>query len=118
MSRSHISYRKPCSHHPPNYLSLTPSTHKVNMPCTIHKDEKEMVDVEEPVRGSIAEPSFQALQRPAASLVQTKPVLQQIKRDPYIFIAHHYVPVLNATVAHLKKRLRGYGWKDILVDSA
>ena len=76
-----------------------------------------MGDVEEPVRGSVAEPSFQALQRPAASLVQTKPVLQQIKRDPYIFIAHHYVPVLNATVAHLKKRLRGYGWKDILADS-
>ncbi|PLB47001.1 histone-lysine N-methyltransferase, H3 lysine-4 specific [Aspergillus steynii IBT 23096] len=50
------------------------------------------------------------------SLVEDIPILNQIKRDPYIFIAHCYVPVLSTTVPHLKKRLKLFSWKDIRCD--
>jgi [histone H3]-lysine4 N-trimethyltransferase SETD1 len=49
--------------------------------------------------------------------IQTKPVLEQIKRDPYIFIAKCYVPVLASTIAHMKKRLKAHDWKDVMADS-
>lgn len=51
-----------------------------------------------------------------SSLVEETPVLGQIKRDPYIFIAHCYVPVLSTTIPHLKKRLKLFNWKDIRCD--
>ncbi|KAI9781394.1 MAG: histone methyltransferase set1 [Geoglossum umbratile] len=51
-----------------------------------------------------------------ATLIQTKPVLEQIKRDPYIFIAKCYVPILGSTIAHLKKRLKAHDWKDVMAD--
>ncbi|KAI2717450.1 hypothetical protein CBS147332_4330 [Penicillium roqueforti] len=50
------------------------------------------------------------------SLVEETPILNQIKRDPYIFIAHCYVPVLSTTVPHLRKRLRLFGYKHIRCD--
>jgi histone-lysine N-methyltransferase SETD1 len=59
-----------------------------------------------------------AAARPPAvqSLVEETPILSQIKRDPYIFIAHCYVPVLSTTVPHLRKRLRLFGYKHIRCD--
>lgn len=57
------------------------------------------------------------LPRPAPpTLIEEKPVLEQIKRDPYIFIAHCYVPVLSTTIPHLKKRLKAFDWKDVRSD--
>lgn len=50
------------------------------------------------------------------SLIEETPILAQIKRDPYIFIAHCYVPVLSTTIPHLKKRLKLFDWKDIRCD--
>jgi [histone H3]-lysine4 N-trimethyltransferase SETD1 len=50
------------------------------------------------------------------SLVEEIPVLNTIKRDPYIFIAHCYVPVLSTTVPHLKKRLKAFDWKAVRCD--
>lgn len=50
------------------------------------------------------------------SLVEEKSILEQIKRDPYIFIAHCYVPVLSTTIPHLKKRLKAFNWKDVRCD--
>ncbi|KAJ5435694.1 Histone lysine methyltransferase SET associated [Penicillium cf. griseofulvum] len=50
------------------------------------------------------------------SLVEETPILSQIKRDPYIFIAHCYVPVLSTTVPHLRKRLRLFAYKHIRCD--
>ncbi|KAL4930583.1 histone methyltransferase SET1 [Aspergillus undulatus] len=50
------------------------------------------------------------------SLIEETPILSQIKRDPYIFIAHCYVPVLSSTLPHLKKRLKVFGWTDIRCD--
>ncbi|KAJ5785734.1 Histone-lysine N-methyltransferase [Penicillium pulvis] len=52
----------------------------------------------------------------AQSLVEDTPVLNQIKRDPYIFIAHCYVPVLSSTLPHLSKRLKLFGYKTIRCD--
>ncbi|KAJ5162844.1 Histone-lysine N-methyltransferase [Penicillium coprophilum] len=50
------------------------------------------------------------------SLVEETAILSQIKRDPYIFIAHCYVPVLSTTVPHLRKRLRLFAYKHIRCD--
>ncbi|KAK3045747.1 hypothetical protein LTS18_013601, partial [Coniosporium uncinatum] len=55
--------------------------------------------------------------RPAAhSLVEQEPLLPQMKRKPYLFIAHCYVPVLGTTIPHLKKRMKMYDWREIRVD--
>ena len=54
--------------------------------------------------------------QPVLNLVEDKPVLEMIKRDPYIFIAHCYVPVLSTTIPHLKKRLKVFDWKDVRCD--
>ncbi|KAL8849275.1 MAG: hypothetical protein Q9221_005745 [Calogaya cf. arnoldii] len=51
-------------------------------------------------------------------LVEEKPILDQIKRDPYIFIAHRHVPVLGATIPHLSSRLRGMRHKDVRCDKS
>ncbi|KAI4155389.1 MAG: hypothetical protein LQ341_000181 [Variospora aurantia] len=56
-----------------------------------------------------AKPSFQ-------HLVEDKAILPQIKRDPYIFIAHCYVPVLGTTLPHLSRRLQTYRYKEVRCD--
>lgn len=61
-------------------------------------------------RGSLRAPTVQ-------SLVEETPILNQIKRDPYIFIAHCYVPVLGTTIPHLRKRLKLFGYKAIRCDT-
>ena len=53
---------------------------------------------------------------PPPPSAEEKPVLEQIKRDPYIFIAHCYVPVMSTTIPHLKKRLKLFHWKDVRYD--
>ena len=50
------------------------------------------------------------------STIEDKPILDQIGRDPYIFIAHCYVPVMPKTVPHLKKRLKNENWTDVRCD--
>lgn len=52
----------------------------------------------------------------APSSIEEKPILERIGRDPYIFIAHFYVPVMPKTVPHLKKRLKTENWKDVRCD--
>ena len=55
--------------------------------------------------------------RPAAhALVENDPIIDTLKRAPFIFIAHCYVPVLGTTIPHLQKRLKSYEWKDVRVD--
>ena len=51
-----------------------------------------------------------------SSLIEDKPILDQIRRDPYVFIAHCYVPVLPTTIPHLKKRLKHFSWKEVRCD--
>ncbi|KAF2142188.1 uncharacterized protein K452DRAFT_227436 [Aplosporella prunicola CBS 121167] len=52
----------------------------------------------------------------AHALVENEPIVDKIKRKPYIFVAHCYVPVLGTTIPHLKKRLKLYAWEDVRVD--
>ena len=48
--------------------------------------------------------------------VEEIPILDQIKRQPYIFIAHCYVPVMPKTLPHLKRRLKNEIWSDVRCD--
>lgn len=64
-------------------------------------------------------PAFVQREAPAVaaeSTIEEKPILDQIGRDPYIFIAHCYVPVMPKTVPHLKKRLKNENWTDVRCD--
>lgn len=49
-------------------------------------------------------------------LVETELIKPRLKRKPYIFIAHSYVPVLGTTIDHLKKRLKSYHWTSVRCD--
>lgn len=49
-------------------------------------------------------------------LIEKESIKPKLKRHPYLFIAHQYVPVLSTTVEHLKKRLKSYNWKDVRCD--
>lgn len=55
---------------------------------------------------------------PLQHLVEERPILDQIKRNPYIFIAHCYVPVLGTTIPHLSKRLHNVRYKEVRCDKA
>ncbi|ODH21459.1 hypothetical protein ACO22_05666 [Paracoccidioides brasiliensis] len=57
-----------------------------------------------------------ALKPPAPSVIEETPILDQIKREPYIFIAHCYVPVLRTTIPHLERRLKLFNWKSVRCD--
>lgn len=66
-------------------------------------------------------PKLPVPMRPSAnptipSLIEEIPILDQIKRQPYIFIAHCYVPVMSTTIPHLQKRLKMYDWQVIRCD--
>ncbi|KAL5121878.1 histone methyltransferase set1 [Pleosporales sp. CAS-2024a] len=49
-------------------------------------------------------------------LIEREPVKPKLKRAPYLFIAHQYVPVLSTTVEHLKKRLKNFRWENVRCD--
>lgn len=51
-----------------------------------------------------------------STLIEQTPVATNLKRDPYIFVAHTFVPVMPTTIAHMKKRLKNYRWEDIRAD--
>ena len=54
--------------------------------------------------------------RSRPQLVEEKPILDQIRRMPYVFLPHSSVPVLDTTVHHLKNRMKSYHWKAIRCD--
>ncbi|KAL2290376.1 hypothetical protein FJTKL_15500 [Diaporthe vaccinii] len=51
-----------------------------------------------------------------STLIEQVPVATQLKSEPYIFVAHEFVPVMPTTIAHMKKRLKNYRWEDIRAD--
>ncbi|KUI57309.1 Histone-lysine N-methyltransferase, H3 lysine-4 specific [Cytospora mali] len=57
-----------------------------------------------------------SVQARMSSLIEQVPIATQLKSDPYIFVAHEYVPVMPTTIAHMKKRLKNYRWEDIRAD--
>jgi histone-lysine N-methyltransferase SETD1 len=57
--------------------------------------------------------------RPAAhALVELEPILPRLKRQPYLFLAAAFVPVLGTTIAHLQKRLKSYTWEAVRCDKS
>lgn len=50
------------------------------------------------------------------SLIEDTPVLPQVKGAPYIFIRHQHVPVIGATITHMRKRLKNFKMDDIRAD--
>lgn len=49
-------------------------------------------------------------------LIDREPIKPTLKRKPYLFIAHAYVPVLSTTIEHLKKRLKNFRWSAVRCD--
>ncbi|KAL9085503.1 MAG: hypothetical protein Q9165_007548 [Trypethelium subeluteriae] len=56
--------------------------------------------------------------KPEAALVESDPVLNKIKRKPYIFIANCYVPVMGTTIVHLQRRMRAYDVRETRCDKS
>lgn len=51
-------------------------------------------------------------------LIEREPIKPTLKRTPYLFIAHQYVPVLATTIDHLKKRLKNFKWTSVRCDQS
>ncbi|KAG9206302.1 histone methyltransferase set1 [Epicoccum nigrum] len=51
-------------------------------------------------------------------LIEREPIKPTLKRTPYLFIAHQYVPVLATTIDHLKKRLKHFKWTSVRCDQS
>ncbi|KAJ4987196.1 histone-lysine n-methyltransferase [Stagonosporopsis vannaccii] len=49
-------------------------------------------------------------------LIEREPIKPTMKRTPYLFIAHQYVPVLATTIDHLKRRLKAFKWSAVRCD--
>ncbi|KAF2832131.1 hypothetical protein CC86DRAFT_86553 [Ophiobolus disseminans] len=49
-------------------------------------------------------------------LIEREPIKPTLKRTPYLFIAHQYVPVLSTTIEHLKKRMKNFSWEAVRCD--
>ncbi|KAK3685098.1 histone-lysine N-methyltransferase, H3 lysine-4 specific [Podospora appendiculata] len=64
----------------------------------------------------IPDPAWIPTKPRVQSLVEVEPILNQIKNEPYIFVAHEHVPVMPTTVAHMKKRLKAHKFDDIRAD--
>lgn len=54
---------------------------------------------------------------PRSRFIDTEPVINRIKREPYIFIPRDSVPVMPSIPVHMKKRLKMYTLEDILLDN-
>lgn len=63
-----------------------------------------------------ARPLAIAARSSSSSLIESTPITTQLKREPYIFVAHEYVPVMPTTIVHMKKRLKNYEWCDVRCD--
>lgn len=52
-----------------------------------------------------------------ATQIEDTPILRQIKRDPYIFLAHCYVPVRMSILDQLRRRLRSFDFTTVRADT-
>ncbi|QSZ29813.1 hypothetical protein DSL72_004331 [Monilinia vaccinii-corymbosi] len=50
------------------------------------------------------------------TIIEDEPIAHQLEDDPYIFISKDFVPVVPATVVHLKKRLKNHFLEDVRLD--
>ena len=68
-----------------------------------------------PVTEVSKDPRTSAMSQQSSGISET-PVLTTIKRQPYIFLAHCYVPVMITTIPHIRGRLRSHHFTDIKLD--
>jgi histone-lysine N-methyltransferase SETD1 len=97
-------------------LAPTIAPPSVDLPANVPKGPSgKGISMRPPVPGAMP---IQATSRTTRSslLVEHEPIKPQMKRTPYIFIAHQHVPVLSTTVAHLKKRLKAFHWQAVRCD--
>ncbi|KAE9974189.1 hypothetical protein EG328_003975 [Venturia inaequalis] len=64
---------------------------------------------------AVARPTHDA-RPPQHALVELEPILPRLKKQPYLFMAASFVPVLGTTIAHLQKRLKSYTWEAVRCD--
>jgi [histone H3]-lysine4 N-trimethyltransferase SETD1 len=106
---------------PPNAATPAASTPATGPPPSAPKGPAaKQFSVRQPPPPSSLGPSIGKPERPAKSgdrpnLVETS-VLDTLRNEPYIWISGEHIPVLSATIPHMKKRLRAYEWRDIRCD--
>lgn len=103
----------------------TPTTVSSGPPPTAPKGPaaKSGIRLPPPHAASAREP-YSAVVRPerpgarpsGPSLVERSPIVEEVRNQPHIFLAHAHVPVLSTTIPHLKKRMRMFDWRDIRCD--
>lgn len=54
--------------------------------------------------------------KPRAPFVQPDAIINNLKREPFVFIAHEHVPVMPTIIPHMKKRLKTHMFEDIRLD--
>ncbi|KAJ4300963.1 histone methyltransferase set1 [Kalmusia sp. IMI 367209] len=69
-------------------------------------------------KGARPPPPRETLSRKAqmSHLIEKEPIKPKMKRKPYLFIAHQYVPVLSTTIEHLRKRLKMFRIQEVRCD--
>ncbi|KAK8110593.1 histone-lysine N-methyltransferase- H3 lysine-4 specific [Apiospora kogelbergensis] len=60
--------------------------------------------------------SFAMPDKPKSSLIELQPISEKLRTEPYVFVSGVNVPVMAATIAHMKKRLKSYLLDDIRAD--
>jgi histone-lysine N-methyltransferase SETD1 len=96
-----------------NPIVATPATPGFDLPANVPKGPS----------GKGARPPIVAMPREPLTrkaalsyLIEREPIKPTLKRKPYLFLAHTYVPVLSTTVEHLKKRLKNFRWSGVRCD--
>ncbi|PQE31982.1 hypothetical protein CJF32_00001607 [Rutstroemia sp. NJR-2017a WRK4] len=50
------------------------------------------------------------------TLIEEEPIARQLEDEPYLFVPKDSVPVIPATIVHLKKRLKHFFFEDVRAD--
>ncbi|KAK3997496.1 histone-lysine N-methyltransferase, H3 lysine-4 specific [Cladorrhinum sp. PSN332] len=54
--------------------------------------------------------------KPPGPVIELESIANSLPSQPHIFVAHQHVPVMPATVPHMKRRLKTYTFDDIRAD--
>ncbi|KAK8857194.1 Histone-lysine N-methyltransferase H3 lysine-4 specific [Apiospora arundinis] len=60
--------------------------------------------------------SFAMPDKPKSVLIELQSIREKLRTEPYVFVSGGNVPVMAATIAHMKKRLKSYLLEDIRAD--
>ena len=63
------------------------------------------------------DPAWMPAPKPRAqTAIEAEVIASHLKQEPYIFIAHESVPVMQSTLGHMKARLKMYRFLDVRMD--